>query len=268
MPFCTKRSSFLSWAPRRRATPGRAQHFRPRSVRRLILSIVSSHEMICRSLLEIVSRSLAISASRVNRCGRSMRGNRFQNEAVTIRDVARAAGVSLSSVSRALNGGKNVSARVARDVAAAARHAGLPARLPGAQPAHALHRHGRLPGFGRLQSAQRHHRAGGGSAPARCRLSADRRQYGERPGARARGRQRSSGAGGSTACWWRLAATPTARLWRDLVAAGTPVVILDRDPLEERRRSVARRPSWSITAPARWRRPAIWSGWAIGASRC
>ncbi len=43
---------------------------------------------------------------------------------VTIREVAQAAGVSLSSVSRALNGGKNVSARVARDVAAAANRLG------------------------------------------------------------------------------------------------------------------------------------------------
>ena len=43
---------------------------------------------------------------------------------VTIRDVAQAAGVSLASVSRALNGGKNVSARVARDVAAAADRLG------------------------------------------------------------------------------------------------------------------------------------------------
>ena len=65
---------------------------------------------------------------------------------ITIRDVAQAAGVSLSSVSRALNGGKHVSARVARDVAAAARQARLPARLHGAQPAHAIDRHGGLPG--------------------------------------------------------------------------------------------------------------------------
>lgn len=43
---------------------------------------------------------------------------------VTIRDVAQAAGASLSSVSRTLNGGKNVSARVARDVAAAADRLG------------------------------------------------------------------------------------------------------------------------------------------------
>src|SRR6188474_3536484 len=44
--------------------------------------------------------------------------------AVTIREVAQAAGVSLSSVSRALNGGKNVSAKVARDVAEAAGRLG------------------------------------------------------------------------------------------------------------------------------------------------
>lgn len=42
----------------------------------------------------------------------------------TIRDVARTAGVSVGSVSRALNGGKNVSAKVARDVAAAAEKLG------------------------------------------------------------------------------------------------------------------------------------------------
>lgn len=42
----------------------------------------------------------------------------------TIKDVAEAAGVSLSSVSRALNGGKNVSDRVAREVAAAAKRLG------------------------------------------------------------------------------------------------------------------------------------------------
>ncbi len=42
----------------------------------------------------------------------------------TLRDVARTAGVSIGSASRALNGGKNVSARVARDVAAAAEKLG------------------------------------------------------------------------------------------------------------------------------------------------
>ncbi|WP_421999613.1 LacI family DNA-binding transcriptional regulator [Reyranella sp.] len=47
-----------------------------------------------------------------------------RNASVTIREVAQAAGVSLSTVSRALNGGKNVSARVARDVAAAANRLG------------------------------------------------------------------------------------------------------------------------------------------------
>ena len=43
---------------------------------------------------------------------------------VTIRDVARAAGVSVGSASRALNGGKHVSTRIATDVAAAARQLG------------------------------------------------------------------------------------------------------------------------------------------------
>ncbi len=43
---------------------------------------------------------------------------------ITIRDVAQAAGVSVGSASRALNGGKHVSARVARDVTAAAEQLG------------------------------------------------------------------------------------------------------------------------------------------------
>ncbi|HKU99350.1 MAG TPA: substrate-binding domain-containing protein [Vineibacter sp.] len=43
---------------------------------------------------------------------------------VTIRDVAQAAGVSLSSASRALNGGRHVSARLARTVTAAAEKLG------------------------------------------------------------------------------------------------------------------------------------------------
>lgn len=47
-----------------------------------------------------------------------------RSTAITIRDVAQEAGVSLSSVSRALNGGKHVSARVARDVTAAANRLG------------------------------------------------------------------------------------------------------------------------------------------------
>lgn len=42
----------------------------------------------------------------------------------TIRDVAEAAGVSVGSASRALNGGRNVSARVAREVASAAERLG------------------------------------------------------------------------------------------------------------------------------------------------
>jgi LacI family transcriptional regulator len=47
-----------------------------------------------------------------------------RKDVVTIREVAKAAGVSQSSVSRALNGGKNVSTKVAHDVAAAANRLG------------------------------------------------------------------------------------------------------------------------------------------------
>lgn len=148
---------------------------------------------------------------------------------VTIRDVAQAAGVSLSTVSRALNGGKNVSARVARDVAAAADRLGyqpdflarsLRTRSSGmvgclvsdsANPLNAAIVHAaeaRLRSAGYLLAV-----ANTASDPARERAAA----------AEFRGR-RTDGmlvAPGSHA---------NEKTWRDLAAAGTPVIILDRDP--------------------------------------
>lgn len=148
---------------------------------------------------------------------------------ITIRDVAQAAGVSLSTVSRALNGGKNVSARVARDVAAAADRLGyqpdflarsLRTRTSGmvgclvsdsSNPLNASIVHAaeaRLRAAGYLLVV-----ANTASDPARERAAA----------AEFRGR-RTDGmlvAPGSKA---------NEQTWRELVRAGTPVVILDRDP--------------------------------------
>jgi len=151
---------------------------------------------------------------------------------ITIRDVARVAGVSLSSVSRALNGGKNVSARVARDVAAAASTLGyqpdflarsLRTRSSGmvgclvpdvSNPLNATI----------VRAAEAHLRDAGylliiantANDPARERAAA----------AQLRGRRLDgmllAPAGGAN-----------GRMWRDLVASGMPVVILDRDPLED-----------------------------------
>ena len=152
--------------------------------------------------------------------------------AVTIRDVAQAAGVSLSSVSRALNGGKHVSARIARDVAAAADRLGyhpdftarsLRTRTSGmvgclvsdiANPLNATivrAAEARLRDAGYLLVV-----ASTGNDPARERTAA----------VAFRGR-RLDGllvAPGSNA---------NAKTWRDLGAAGTSVVIVDRDPLED-----------------------------------
>ncbi len=151
---------------------------------------------------------------------------------VTIRDVARAAGVSLSSVSRALNGGKNVSARVARDVAEAADRLGyqpdflargLRTRTTGmvgclvsdvANPLNATivkAAEARLREAGHLLVV-----AGTANDPARERAAA----------AQFRGRRMDGMlvAPGSSA---------NAEVWREIAAAGTPVVILDRDPLYE-----------------------------------
>lgn len=151
---------------------------------------------------------------------------------ITIRDVAQAAGVSLSSVSRALNGGKNVSARVARDVAAAADRLGyqpdflarsLRTRTSGlvgclvsdsSNPLNASIVHAaetRLREAGYLLAV-----VNTASDPVRERAAA----------AEFRGR-RTDGmlvAPGSDA---------NDKTWRDLAAAGTPVIILDRDAPED-----------------------------------
>jgi LacI family transcriptional regulator len=151
---------------------------------------------------------------------------------VTIRDVARVAGVSLSSVSRALNGGKNVSARVARDVAAAASTLGyqpdflarsLRTRSSGmvgclvpdvSNPLNATI----------VRAAEARLRDAGylliivntANDPARERAATAQLQ-----GRRLDGMLVAP------------AGDTNGQMWRDLVASGTPVVILDRDPLEE-----------------------------------
>lgn len=151
---------------------------------------------------------------------------------VTIRDVAQAAGVSLSSVSRALNGGKNVSARVARDVTAAADKLGyqpdflarsLRTRTSGmvgclvsdiSNPLNATI----------VQAAEARLREAGyllvvastANDAGRERAAAD-----EFRGRRVDGMLVAPGSGAN------------AQTWRNLVAAGTPVVIVDRDPPED-----------------------------------
>lgn len=152
---------------------------------------------------------------------------------VTIRDVAQAAGVSLSSVSRALNGGKHVSARIARDVAAAADRLGyqpdftarsLRTRTSGmvgclvsdiANPLNATI----------VRAAEACLRDAGyllvvastGNDPARERAAAI-----EFKGRRLDGLLVAPGGN----------ANANAKTWRDLGAAGTAIIILDRDPLE------------------------------------
>jgi len=151
---------------------------------------------------------------------------------ITIRDVARAAGVSLGSASRALNGGKHVSARIARDVAAAADQLGyqpdflarsLRTRSSGmigclvsdvANPLYASI----------VQAAEARLRDAGyllvvantANEPARERAAA----------AEFRGRRLDGVlvAPGSDA---------NDKTWRGLAAGGAPVVILDRDAPQE-----------------------------------
>jgi LacI family transcriptional regulator len=151
---------------------------------------------------------------------------------VTIRDVAKAAGVSLSSVSRALNGGKNVSPRIAREVAAAANRLGyqpdflarsLRTRSTGmvgclvsdvSNPLNATI----------VQAAEARLRDAGymlvvantANDPQRERSAATEFRSRRLDGILV---APSSGTNRDT--------------WRDLATAGTPVVILDRDPVGE-----------------------------------
>ncbi|SKA22159.1 transcriptional regulator, LacI family [Enhydrobacter aerosaccus] len=147
----------------------------------------------------------------------------------TIRDVAEAAGVSLGSASRALNGGRNVSARVAQDVAQAAKRLGyqpdflarsLRTRSSGmvgclvsdiANPLYAeivQAAEGRLREAGCLLVV-----ASTGNDPKREQDAV----------AEFRGRRLDGFlvAPGSDA---------NAKTWRTLADSGTPVIILDRDP--------------------------------------
>ena len=152
--------------------------------------------------------------------------------AVTIRHVAEAAGVSLSSVSRALNGGKNVSARVAHDVAAAANRLGYQPDL--------LARSLRTRSSGMVgclvsdvsnplnASIVRAAEARLGEAGYLLVVASTANDPAREQAATAEFRRRRLDgilvAPGSDA---------NRKTWRDLSTAGTPVVVLDRDPLDE-----------------------------------
>lgn len=150
--------------------------------------------------------------------------------AVTIREVALAAGVSLSSVSRALNGARNVSPRIARDVAEAANRLGYqPDFLARSLRTRSTGMVGCLVSdvsnplnASIVRAAEARLRDAGfmlvvantANDPNRERAAAN-----EFRGRRLDGIlvAPSGGANETT--------------WRDLVAAGTPVIILDRDPV-------------------------------------
>ncbi|TAJ95832.1 MAG: LacI family transcriptional regulator [Reyranella sp.] len=153
--------------------------------------------------------------------------------AVTIRDVALAAGVSLSSVSRALNGGKYVSARVAHDVAQAATRLGykpdflarsLRTRSSGMVGCLVSDVSNPLNGS-IVRAAEAHLRDAGymlvvastANDPTRERAAAD-----EFKGRRFDGMLVAPGSGANDS------------MWRELALGGTPVVVLDRDPIGAR----------------------------------
>jgi LacI family transcriptional regulator len=146
----------------------------------------------------------------------------------TIRDVARTAGVSLGSASRALNGARNVSPKVARDVAAAAEKLGYrPDFLARSLRTRSSEMVGCLvsdianPLYASIvQAAEARLRDAGllmvvantGNDPAR-----ERAMVSEFRGRRVDGLLFAPGGEGDD------------KTWRELASGGVPVVILDRD---------------------------------------
>ena len=155
-----------------------------------------------------------------------------RKDVVTIRDVAKAAGVSLSSVSRALNGGKNVSAKVARDVAAAANELGY-------QPdflARGLRtRSSGMVGCLVPDLANPINAAIVRAAEARLRDAGYMLVVASTANDAARERTAANQFRGRRLDGVLVAPGSNANdeTWRELAAAGTPVIILDRDPLEQ-----------------------------------
>ncbi len=151
---------------------------------------------------------------------------------MTIRDVARAAGVSLSSVSRALNGGKNVSPRIAREVAAAAQKLGY-------QPDFAARslrtRSSGLVGCLVSDVSNPLNAAIVQAAEARLREAGYLLIIANTANDATRERAAAGEFRGRRLDGMLIAPCSDANdgMWRDLVSAGTPVVVLDRDPLHE-----------------------------------
>ena len=146
--------------------------------------------------------------------------------------MARAAGVSLSSVSRALNGGKNVSPRIAREVTAAAQKLGY-------QPDFAARslrtRSSGLVGCLVSDVSNPLNATIVQAAEARLRQSGYLLIIANTANDAIRERAVASEFRGRRLDGMLIAPCSDANdgLWRDLVAAGTPVVVLDRDPLHE-----------------------------------
>ena len=155
-----------------------------------------------------------------------------RKDVVTIRDVAKAAGVSPSSVSRALNGGKNVSAKVARDVAAAANELGY-------QPdflARGLRtRSSGMVGCLVPDLANPINAAIVRAAEARLRDAGYMLVVASTANDAARERAASAQFRGRRLDGVLVSPGSSANdeTWRELAASGTPVIIIDRDPLEQ-----------------------------------